>query len=73
MRTKSHVFHSLKKFNVLLDNQTSMDLKVLRTYIFTLFNFKSFVMTMELKHKTSPYTPQHNGLVMYEWDIDGEK
>ena len=30
-------------------------------------------MKMELKHKTSPYTPQHNGLVMDEWDIDGEK
>ena len=73
MRTKSELFHSLKKFNALLDNQTSMDLKVLRTYIFTLFNFKSFVMRMELKHKTSPYTLQHNGVVMDEWDIDGEK
>ena len=70
MRTKSEVLRSLKKFNALLDNQTSMDLKVLRTYIFTLFNFKSLVMKMELKHKTSPYTPQHNGLVMDEWDID---
>ena len=73
MRTKSEVFYSLKNFNALLDNQTSMDLKVLRTYIFALFNFKSFVMKMELKHKTSPYTPQHNGLGMDEWDIDGEK
>ena len=62
MRTKLEVFHCFKEFNAILDNQTSMELKVLRTKIFILFSFKSFVMIMELKHKTNPYSPQHNGV-----------
>ncbi|KAL2251361.1 UNVERIFIED_CONTAM: Retrovirus-related Pol polyprotein from transposon TNT 1-94 [Sesamum indicum] len=67
MKHKSEVFEKFEKWRVLVENQTGKMLKSLRTDNGLEFCNQSFSEMCDKhdikKHKTSPYTPQQNGVV----------
>jgi transposase InsO family protein len=69
LRTKSEVFSQFKELKALLENQTSRKIKVLRTDNggeFCSTEFDKFCKENGIeRHKTTPYTPQQNGVA--EW------
>ena len=66
IQTKDEVFDVFKRFKVLVENQSSKKLKILRTDgggEYTSKKFESFCVENGVEHEvTAPYTPQHNGL-----------
>jgi hypothetical protein len=66
LRKKSEVFDRFKEFKSLVENQTEKRIKVLRTDNGGEFwgnEFEEFCKKCSIaRHKTTPYTPQHNGV-----------
>jgi hypothetical protein len=66
LRKKSEVFDKFKEFKALVENQTEKKIKVLRTNNGGEFcgnEFKEFYKKCGIaRKKTTPYTPQHNGV-----------
>jgi transposase len=67
LRNKSKVFYRFKEFKALVENQTEKIIKVLRMNNdgdLCGNEFKDFYKKCGIeRHKTTPYTPQHNGVV----------
>jgi hypothetical protein len=67
LRKKSEVFDRFKEFKSLVENQTEKQIKVLRTDNGGEFcgnEFEEFCKKYGIERKkTTPYTPQHNGVV----------
>jgi transposase InsO family protein len=67
LRKKSEVFDKFKEFKALVENQTEKKIKVLRTDNGGEFygnEFKEFCKKCGIaRQKTTPYTPQQNGVV----------
>jgi transposase InsO family protein len=67
LRNKSEVFDKFKEFKALVENQTKKKIKVLRTDNGGEFfgnEFEEFCKKHGIAmQKTTPYTPQHNGVV----------
>jgi hypothetical protein len=66
LRKKSEVFDRFKEFKTLVDNQIEKRIKVLRTDNggeFCRNEFEEFCKKCGIaRQKTTPYTPQHNGV-----------
>ena len=66
MRNKSKVFDKFKEFKALVENQTKKKIKVLRTDNGGEFCKKEFEELCKkcgiVRHNTTPYTPQQNGV-----------
>jgi transposase InsO family protein len=66
LRKKSEVFDRFKEFKALVKNQTEKIIKALRTYnggYFCRNEFEEFCKKCSIeRHKTTPYTPQQNGV-----------
>ena len=67
LRKKSEVFDRFKEFKALVENQTEKQIKVLRTDNGGEFcgnEFEEFCKKCGIaRQKTTPYTPQQNGVV----------
>jgi transposase InsO family protein len=67
LRKKYDVFDKFKEFKALVENQTEKKIKVWRTYNggeFCRNEFEEFCNKCGIeRHKTTPYTPQQNGVV----------
>jgi transposase InsO family protein len=72
LRKKSEVFDRFKEFKALVENQTEKQIKVLRTDNGGEFcgnEFEEFCKKCGIaRQKTTPYTPQQNGVV----EVDGK-
>ena len=66
LRKKSEVFNRFKEFKALVENQTEKKIKVLRTDNSGEFcgnDFEEFCKQCGIaRQKTTPYTPQQNGV-----------
>ena len=66
LRKKSEVFDRFKEFKVLVENQIEKRIKVLRTDNGREFCRNQFEESCKkcgiARHKTTPYTPQQNGV-----------
>lgn len=67
LKEKSEVFESFKSFKVLVESQTELKIKTLRTDRGGEFMSQSFQAYCDqsgiTRHLTAPYTPQQNGVV----------
>ena len=67
LKSKAQVFSRFKEFKALVENQTSKKIKCLRTDNggeFCSTEFEQFCKEQGIeRHKTTPYTPQQNGVV----------
>ena len=66
LEKKPEVFNKFKEFKALVENQTEKKIKAVRTYIGGEFYEKESKQLYKLcsiaRQKTTPYTPQHNGV-----------
>ena len=67
IKQKSEVFATLEKFQAMAERHSGKQIKILRTDgggEYTSREFEAHCTKLGIQHEvTSPYTPQHNGLV----------